>query len=273
MAYCRWKPGALAHEVVYVWRCGSCAYKFDVAWLVVVFMFDALHVRLTSSSSSSSSPSCDTMWICCVLAHKASPSDTHRSLLQIVVIVVAVAWYDMKMPVVVAAVINSSCACARWLMDSSCACAWWLIAWIVVCCRCRMTIQSASWSSCACAWVAWRWHMMLLQPIGCRCCHHVMRYDNMVCLYIISHYSLSLLCDTDKKQKEGGCWQHMLLLHPRCCCRRCYTTLIVIKNSCHLCFWANRAVVLLLSLHPVDCRLFLWWLTIYETLVRLHMSG
>ena len=104
------------------------------------------------------------MRICCVLAHEASPSDTHRSLLPIVVVLIAVAQYDMKMPgacarglvvdirhhhhrcccrrrrltrcvclgcllwrissstyVVVAAVINSSCACARWLMDIACA--------------------------------------------------------------------------------------------------------------------------------------------------------
>jgi hypothetical protein len=45
----------------------------------------------------------------------------------------------------------------------------------------------------------------------------VMQYDNMVCLYTISRYSLSLLCDTDMKRKEGGCLQHMLLLHPCSC--------------------------------------------------------
>ncbi len=30
--HCRWKPGALAHQVVYVWRCSLCASKFDIAW-------------------------------------------------------------------------------------------------------------------------------------------------------------------------------------------------------------------------------------------------
>jgi hypothetical protein len=35
------KPGALMHKVVYVWQCNSCMSKFDVAWLVVVSMFDA----------------------------------------------------------------------------------------------------------------------------------------------------------------------------------------------------------------------------------------
>ena len=80
--------------------------------------------------------------------------------------------------------------------------------------------------------------MLFLQPICCRCCYvcnavwnvvaieqhnlishrnWVMQYDKMVCLYTISRYSLSLLCVTDMKRKEGGCWQHMLLLHPRCC--------------------------------------------------------
>jgi hypothetical protein len=132
--------------------------------------------------------------------------------------------------VVVAAVINSSCACAQWLMDSSCACTWWLIDHIVMCCHRRTTIQSVKWSSCTCAWVAWCRHMMLPQPNGYLCCHRGMQYDNMVCLYTISRYSLSFLCDTDMKRKEGGRWQHMLLLHPRCYRRRCYTTLIVIKT-------------------------------------------
>jgi hypothetical protein len=100
-----------------------------------------------------------------------------------------------------------------------------------------------------------------------------MQYDNMVCLYTISRYSLSLLCDTDMKRKEGGCWQHMLLLHPHCCSRRCYATLVVVKTSRHLCLWANRVVVVLSPSSPVDCRLSLWWLIIYETLVRMRMSG
>jgi len=180
--------------------------------------------------------------------------------------------------------INSLCACARWLMDSSCACAWllmesscacawWLIACIVVCCRRRTITQSVKWSSCAWAWVAWCWHMMLPQPICFHCCRRVMRYDNMVCLHTISRCLLSLLCDTDSKQKEGGCWQHMLLLHPRWCRRCCYMTLVVIKTSRRLCLWANRVVVILSPSHPVDCCLSLRWLTIYETLVHLHMSS
>ena len=164
--------------------------------------------------------------------------------------------------VVVTAVINSSRKCA-----------WWLIDRIVVCCHRRTTIQSAKWSSCTCAWAAWRRHIMLPQPNGCRCCHRAMRYDNMVCLYTISRYSLSFLCDTDMKQKEGGCWQHMLLLHPPCCRRRCYTTLVVVKASRRLCLWANRVVVILSPLNPVDCHLSLWRLTIYITLVRMRISG
>ena len=101
-------------------------------------------MRLTLLSSS---PSHDMMRIC-FLAHEALPSDTRHLLLPIVVIViVAAARRDMKMPgawvllsspshdemympralalrilsstyVVVAAVINGLCACARWLIDS-----------------------------------------------------------------------------------------------------------------------------------------------------------
>jgi hypothetical protein len=196
------------------------------------------------------------------------------------VVDVAVARRDVYMPralalrissstyVVVTAVINSSCTCARWLKDSSCACAWWLIARIVVCSRHRTTIQSVKWSSCACAWVAWRRHMMLPQPIGYRCCHRSMRYDNMVLVIHCRFYAILIW-----NEKRGGCWQHMLLLHPRCCRRRCYTMLVVVKTSRHLCLWANRVVVVLLSSSPVDCRLSLWWLIIYETLVRMRMSG
>ena len=101
-------------------------------------------MRLTSLSSS---PPHDAMRIC-FLPHEALPFDTRRLLLPIVVVVVvAAARHDMKMPgawvllsspsrdamymhrvlalrilsstfVVVAAVINGSCACARWLIDS-----------------------------------------------------------------------------------------------------------------------------------------------------------
>ena len=97
--------------------------------------------------------------------------------------------------------------------------------------------------------------MLLSQPIRCRCWHRAMRYDNMVCLHTIScsRCLLSILCNTDMYQKEGGCWQQMLLLHPRCCCRRCYPTLVAVKTSHHLCLWANKVVVILLSSHPVDC--------------------
>jgi len=154
--------------------------------------------------------------------------------------------------------INSSCACAQWLMDSSCAwaqwlmdslcaCARWLIACIVVCCCHQTTTQSTKWRSCACAWVAWCRHMLLPQPICCCCsCHRAMQYDNMVCLHTISCYSLLLLCATlDMKHKKGGWWQQMLLLHPHCSCRRCYMTLVIVKTSCRLCLWANRVVVIL----------------------------
>jgi len=42
MASCRWKPGALVHEVVYVWQCwcSSCTSKFAGVWLGVASMFD-----------------------------------------------------------------------------------------------------------------------------------------------------------------------------------------------------------------------------------------
>ena len=114
--------------------------------------------------------------------------------------------------VVVAAVINSSCACARWLMDSSCACAWWLIARIVVCCRRRTIIQSAKWILCARAWVAWRQHMMLPQPIGYRCCHRAMRYDNMVLVIHCRFYAILI-------------WNEKRGVVDNICC--CYTRVVV----------------------------------------------
>jgi hypothetical protein len=79
-----------------MWACGvmlsmfdvlACPSMFDVVWLVGASMFDTSQVRLILLSLS---PSQDAMRIC-FLGQEASTSDTLRSLLPIVVVVVVAA--------------------------------------------------------------------------------------------------------------------------------------------------------------------------------------
>ncbi len=109
LAHNGWKPGALAHEGIYVWRV-ACALVHNGLCVVPLRTRPHLWLRCLCRSLSllplSSSPSLDAMWICCALLHKALSSDTRHSSSPIVVVIVAVARQDIKMP----------CACSQGLV-------------------------------------------------------------------------------------------------------------------------------------------------------------
>ncbi len=242
LAYKGWKPGALAHQVVYVWQCSLRLSKFDVAWLVVASI-------LTRSMCA-----CAQRLLCCALAHKASLSDTCCLLSPIVVVVIAFAWRKMKMPCacawglvintpkallstfaivvavvvvivavkhrdvnalglhwgpchwhVVAAVINSLCACAQWLINSSCACAQWLMDNSCACAlsSCIVHLRTRALSStffavvakikslCACA----RW--LIARIVVCYHCQmttHSAEWSSCTCAWGTWHNIWSCCC-------------------------------------------------------------------------------